>query len=149
MPEQINISFRIKNISTLEFIIKNMPEIETSDKNLFQFQILPASFVEKENSAIGIDTVVDIFIDQEKQKKVCSLITRIIYDIVNFNDFVNTIDNSLNIPEQFMHTLLSIALSTTRGILATKTEGTLLRDVFIPILNPMGFKPIDVSKIKQ
>lgn len=145
MVEQVNITFRIKNISTLEFSVKNLSEAETLNKDLFQFQILPASFVDNDNKVIGFNTVVDIFIDLEKQKKVCSLITRVTYDIINFSDFINSVDNSLNIPDQFMHTFLSIALSTTRGILAAKTEGTFLRDVYIPILNPAGFKPMEAS----
>ena len=146
MPDQINISFRIKNISTLEFSIKNIPELETVDKSLIQFQIFPATFIDKNNNVIGIDTVVDIFVDQEKQKRVCELITRITYEVVNLSDFIDSVDNSIKIPDPIMHTFLSISLSTTRGILASKTEGTLLRDVFIPILNPAGFKPVEINK---
>ena len=111
-----------------------------------QFQILPSSFIDRKNNAIGIDTAVEIYIDQEKQKKVCNLISRIIYEVINFSDFINPQDNSIQIPDNFMHTLLSISLSTTRGILASKTEGTLLRDVFIPVLNPAGFKPVQLNK---
>lgn len=149
MTDKVNISFRIKNISTLEFGIKNIPEIETIDKDLFQFQILPASFIDKEKNIIGIDTVVDIFIDVEKQKKVCELITRISYEVINLHDFYNNEDDAIIIPDQFMITLISIALSTTRGILTAKTEGTLLREVYLPILNPASFKPVEKNIISK
>jgi hypothetical protein len=146
MTDQKNISFRIKNISTLQFSIKNIPELDVVDKSLIHFQINPASFADKDNDVIGIDTLVDVYLDQENQIKVCELITRITYEVVNFSEFIDPSDNSINIPDQIMHTFLSISLSTTRGILAAKTEGTQLRDVFIPILNPTGFKPVEVNK---
>jgi len=146
MSDNKNITFRIKNITTRQFSITNILELETVDKDLIQFLIHFASFADKDNNIIGIDTLVGIYLDQEKQKKVCELITRITYEIINFSEFIDSNDNSINIPDQIMHTFLSISLSTTRGILAAKTEGTQLRDVFIPILNPTGFKPVEVNK---
>ena len=48
--------------------------------------------------------------------------------------------NIFHLPDQFIQTLLSISLSTTRGILAAKTEGTNLKNVYLPVLNPTQFK---------
>ena len=39
-----------------------------------------------------------------------------------------------------MTTLLSISLSTARGIFASKIEGSALEGVYMPIVNPASFK---------
>ena len=69
------------------------------------------------------------------------------YEIINFEEFINPQDsNSIMIPDQFVHTLLSISLSTSRGILAAKTEGTILKKIYMPVMNPAGFKAKTVEK---
>ncbi|MDP3830182.1 MAG: hypothetical protein Q8Q47_02855 [Ignavibacteriaceae bacterium] len=143
MSEPINISFRIKNISTLEFSIRNIQLDQTFDKDQFPIQISLGTQIDPLNKFISVDTFVNIFADPENKNKICGLTTRVVYEVENLQSTVVVEGNNIKIPESFMTTLISIALSTTRGILTAKTEGTLLHDVFMPIVNPTSFKPTD------
>jgi hypothetical protein len=140
MSETRNITFRIKEISTLEFSIKNIPKEISPDPDNFKFEVLPQLFIES-NKFIGFNTTINVLMGKENSLLICSLFTRIAYEIINFDEFINTQDsNSIMIPDQFIHTLLSITLSTSRGILAAKTEGTILKNIYMPVMNPAGFK---------
>lgn len=46
----------------------------------------------------------------------------------------------VNIPDDFLITLLSVTYSTARGILASYTAGTSYEDYFLPLINTSDFK---------
>jgi len=46
----------------------------------------------------------------------------------------------VNIPDDFLITLLSVTYSTARGILASYTAGTPYEDYFLPLINTSDFK---------
>lgn len=48
-------------------------------------------------------------------------------------------DNKATIPDQLLTTLISISISTARGLVISKTSMSNLRDIYIPILNPNAF----------
>ncbi|MDR3597216.1 hypothetical protein [Clostridium sp.] len=140
MSDIRNFTFRIKEILTLEFSIKNIPEDISTDPDSFKFEVLPQLFIES-NKFIGFNTTINVLMGKDNPLLICSLLTRISYEIINFEDFIDPQNsNSITIPDQFVHTLLSITLSTSRGILAAKTEGTILRNIYMPVMNPAGFK---------
>ncbi|MDR3668380.1 MAG: hypothetical protein P4L35_16170 [Ignavibacteriaceae bacterium] len=140
MSDIRNFTFRIKEILTLEFSIKNIPEDISTDLDSFKFEVLPQLFIES-NKFIGFNTTINVLMGKDNPLLICSLLTRISYEIINFEDFIDPQNsNSITIPDQFVHTLLSITLSTSRGILAAKTEGTILRNIYMPVMNPAGFK---------
>ena len=145
--KQLNITFSIKEIKTLKFEIINIANDYQLIKENLQFQIHPLTFMDYEKKILGFDIIISVFLDKEKQNKICELITRISYKVLNLYDLIPPDDKfSSKIPENFMHTLLSIALSTSRGILSAKTEGSLLNGIYLPIINPSVFKPIPVEK---
>ena len=70
------------------------------------------------------------------------IITNCVY---KFRDFENAIpQNELGqhiIPQDLIQTLFSIAYSTTRGILHTRTAGMIFPPVILPIVDPADFQP--------
>ena len=155
MPEQkkIGINFGIKEIKTIRFTLNNVPESETIKNEDVHFQILPASFVNYEEKIIGFDIILTVYIQKKVKNIVCELITRVSFIVNNLHDVIPEEDkNASKLPDHFMQTLLSISLSTTRGILFSKTEGSVLNRFYLPILNPAGFKPAGIipkEKIKS
>ena len=147
MKEQkkIGINFGIKEIKTIRFSLNDIPETETVKNENVQFQILPASFFNYEENLIGFDIVLTAYIKGKQNKSVCELITRISFVINNLKEIVPEENkNTPNLPDHFMQTLLSISLSTTRGVLFAKTEGSVLNKYYLPILNPANFKPTGI-----
>lgn len=140
--DNINITFKIASIKTLKFLIDNVEAATKTAITSFEFNLSIASFVDSSKKIIGFNVIVDVFTDKSLSVKVSELITQIVYDIVNFEQVVyhDKDKKELKIPDPFMTTLLSIALSTTRGIFAAKTEGSVLDKVYIPVLDPKLFK---------
>lgn len=148
MEEQkkIDITFRIASIKTTKFLIENIEEATKIDKATFEFNISIGMFANPEQKIIGYNVFTDVFTDKTKLLKVSELATQIVYDIINFDEVISRdeVKKVLNIPDIFITTLISIALSTTRGIFAAKTEGSVLGGVYIPIMDPKVFKPIPI-----
>jgi len=140
--KKININFGIKEISTLKFSLNNVPGVADITKGDVQFQIVPRSFINYEYSIVGFEIAVNISFEKNGRNNICELITRSSFEVNNLQEFVppEKKDNP-DLPMNFMQTLLSISLSTTRGILAAKTEGSILSGICMPILNPTSFKP--------
>lgn len=137
----IDISFGISSIKTLKFMIENIEQATKIDKATLEFNISVAMFVDPQKEIIGFNVIIDIFLDKNKTLKVSELITQVVYHIVNFDEVIKpNIDKiGLDIPNQFITTLISIALSTSRGIFAAKTEGSVLDGVYMPIVDPKAF----------
>lgn len=140
---KLNIDFGIKEISTLKFSLNNIPGGIDITKENIQFQIMPRSFINYENNIIGFEIAVNIFLEKNGRDNICELITRSSFEVSNLKEFVPLEKKDTpDLPMNFMQTLLSISLSTTRGILIAKTEGSILNGICLPILNPTSFKPV-------
>lgn len=153
MSEQnkINISFRISSIKTLKFYIDNLSVVANAKNESFEFNISLAVFIDSVKNNVGFDIVFDVYSDKSKSIQLCELITRTEYNIINFQDVIKpkSTSNQFEIPDQFMLTLVSIALSTTRGIFAAKIEGSALSNVIMPVVDPKTFIKISPPGIKN
>ncbi len=146
MGKKLDITFKIVDIRTLKFLINNIAEAYKADKSEFEFNISAATFSDASLKTISINILIDVYTDKTRQHKVSELITQMVYEIVNFDEVVkiDSVKNTLEIPDNFVTTLFSIALSTSRGIFAAKTEGSALSGAFLPVLNPAAFKPVAI-----
>jgi hypothetical protein len=141
---KIDITFRISSIKTLKFTIDNTEEVRKTDRKLFHFNITLGTFINPLNKLIGFDVIQEVSLDKTMSNKVSELISRIEFEIVNFDEIVQKSEelNELKIPDQVMLTLISISLSTSRGVFAAKVEGSALEGVYMPVVNPATFKKI-------
>lgn len=141
--EKIEVGIKITAIKTLKFLINNTDEASKTDRSNFQFNISLATYISMEKKTIGFDVILDLFIDKEMKNHVAEFISRIDYSIINFENVVIKKEKEIVIADSVMMTLISIALSTARGMFASKIEGSALEGVYLPILNPSNFKPIN------
>ena len=147
MDKKINIQFYIKDISTLEFSVKNLQLNLTELKENLIFKVTPSFSLDVVSKVVDINTLIGIYFDKKKQNRICELLTSIKFGVKNIDSFIDKKDDNLvNLPDQFIQTLISISLSTSRGILAAKTEGTILNGIYLPVLNPSKFKPVIKTK---
>lgn len=142
--KKVDVTIRISSIKTLKFSLDNTDEARNADRKSFHFNISLATTINPQLKIIGFDVIQDVYLDQELTNKVCELISRIEFEILNFDDII--LDDKqlkkLKIPDQLMTTLISISLSTARGIFASKVEGSALEGVYMPIVNPAAFKKV-------
>lgn len=58
------------------------------------------------------------------------------FQVDNLPDLINTRDGHQLIDQRLVTTLISISISTARGIVWAQTKGTLLEDFVLPVVNP-------------
>lgn len=112
--------------------------------HVFGFDLKTA--LRTEEKIVGLKLQVDITAVNEKNKKLPitgSYTHEMIFYIENLNDFIEKINKEQVIDAAFGSTLVSIIYSTVRGIIYSRTQGTSLGIVILPVVAPlklMGFE---------
>jgi len=58
------------------------------------------------------------------------------FKIGNLKDNVQVTNDNIEVPDNILITLLTIAISSARGIIIAKTAGAFINKYYLPILNP-------------
>lgn len=139
MAETADLQISIKEINEISFTLKPIPIPE--DQVVFGKNLL---------YAIGLNIDLDLANEIVKLKLIVN------YTFANLNDIVLALEseivfhvinikavtkqevdkNIVNINDEFLSTLLGVCIGTSRGILSTKTKGTVIAKYPLPILNP-------------
>lgn len=135
--ETINVNFQIKGIELLEINLKN-PQIPLEPERTYNFNVNIEQRINNEEKLVIVVTSVDVIYEEDQQCH-ASIKTSCIFLIENFQDFLVANTNQVNFPDQFVITLNSISLSTTRGIMFSSFKGTFMHNVYMPIVNPSSF----------
>ncbi len=141
-PAALKINLNIREIQTLKFSIDNSMKQDSFDKSKLQFGIGVGVRFDPPKHEVSIDTMVDIFCDEQRTSKISESITRVKFGIENFDEVFTVKENQISAPDAVMNTLVSMAVSSTRGMLAAKTEGSILSGVYLPPVDPSSFRPM-------
>ncbi len=137
--EKKEIKMRISKVRELEFSCKDIrDDIENIEfgKNLF-FAISFAYEPDLEKNSFSLKTHIKYtFKDQEEP--VIVFLNDIEFDVIGINEVVKIKKGTkeYEINNNFLIPLISVAIGTTRGMLASKTTGKKINDFPIPMLNP-------------
>lgn len=132
--EQVNVNFQIKGIELLDLNLKH-PQIPLKAERKYNYNINVEQRINNEEKLVFVITNVDM-VNEEDQHLHASIRTSCIFYIENFQDFIVENSNEVKLPEQFVVTLNSISLSTTRGIMFSSFKGTFMHDSLLPIVTP-------------
>ena len=135
--EQVNVNFQLKGIELLDINLKH-PQIQLSTERTYDFNIGIEQRINNEEKLVVVITSIEL-VHREGQQTHASIKTSCIFTIGNFQDFIAENTNEVKFPQQFVVTLNSISLSTTRGIMFSHFKGTFMHDVLLPIIDPTGF----------
>lgn len=140
--EQHPIAFAIKELRTIRFAIENFiePGLEF-DPNRVTFETTTAVTFAVPEENVAIDIQIKLFLDKDKANQKGMLHTRTVYHIRDFNNAFKVEGDRVTVPDAIMVTFVSIAVSSTRGILAAKTEGTIFHNSFFPVIEPARLMP--------
>lgn len=134
--ENNNISYKIETIELLDYSLsgkdKNIP-IEA----VFNFDISIEHRIDLQNNRIKAISNFKILIDNVGDV-VGSASVCCIFNIFEMSKYVDGKD--VKLPEDFIITINSLSLSTSRGILFALFRGTVLHNAILPIINPSEFK---------
>ena len=96
----------------------------------FNFKVL-----EKEERLSCLVTVAIIII--ETKEEFAELKVENIFELKPFKDVIKSkSENSYDIPDAILHNLVSLSISTVRGILSEKLKGTIVQNEVYPLIDP-------------
>lgn len=133
---------QIAAIRTIKGNIDGSTDIDIDTIGGHQFQFELGTGVNPEENVIGLQLVVDITAHDKELKPLSltgSYTHEIVFVVENLSEFLTKDETS---PTGFLingvlgSTLVSIAYSTVRGIIFTRTQGTSLGSVVLPVIDP-------------
>ncbi|MPM41225.1 hypothetical protein SDC9_87875 [bioreactor metagenome] len=134
--ENNNISFKIETIELLDYSLSG------KDKNIpveavFNFDINIEHRFDVQNNRVIAITNFKILVEGIEDVLGSASIS-CIYNISEMKKYIDGKD--VNLPDEFITTINSLSLSTSRGILFTLFRGTILHNAILPVINPLDFK---------
>jgi hypothetical protein len=135
--EKDPINYLLKGIELLD-VAMNQPQLTPVDLIFFNFDIKLEHKINNDLKVIIVVIYVDLF-NKEKSYKFGSISASCIFEVQDFEKFFDSKKNELNFPEDFLISINSIAISTTRGIMFSQFKGTYLHNAFLPIIDPRSF----------
>lgn len=141
--EEKKVEYRLKGIELLsKFIEERKPEIVSLSED-FHFELSSEILVKKELKQLITITTISIFESIKMEVLLAKLKVALVVEVVNFDDVALLQGEGVyKILLGFDKVLISISISTCRGILFKELSGTYLHKAFLPIIN------IDTSDIK-
>jgi hypothetical protein len=132
------IKFQIKNIELLDFSLQYPGQL-LNEETKYKFNInIEQKFSEPQN-LVAVTTTINIIREADQQMQ-GAVTTNCIYMVDNLNQYGNEKTKTIHLPDQFNTTLISISLSTARGIMFSQFKGTFLHNAILPIIDPTDFK---------
>ncbi|MDZ7660392.1 hypothetical protein [Fodinibius sp.] len=129
----ISINFGLEAFEILKY------EYKGSEKDIdlkeLGFQVQFKHHADIEGSTFSIEFKITAQLGRDKPVELGHIITRTTYSLSNMDDLINE-DGDFILPKGLAITLLSIALSTTRGALVAKSEENILSEAILPLADP-------------
>jgi len=115
----------------IDFDNEKKPLVQFQSK--FQFQV----YEDKEKISCLIDVKILIL---ETEEVFAELKVENIFEIKPFNEIIkpNSDKDGFNIPNAILINLVTISISTVRGILFEKLKGTIVQNEIYPLIDPLN-----------
>lgn len=143
--EPIKITFGINEVKLLHFeITEKLKELKTQiSRDLLEFRFDMKSEIFESEKLVRNNLIVTLFEKQSDLMKVelAKQQTLTTFKIINFDEVIKKIDNTLKIPDQLFSLTAGISISTARGMLVMNLKDTCISNAIIPIIDPRSFQP--------
>ena len=136
---ETNIGFQLKNIEILNVDI-TFPGHKMQENTTYHYNINIQHKINVEDRLILVDTSIDTMHQDKKTRLGHIKVTCIYYieSLLNYKSERN--DQLIELPEQLIIKLNSLAISTTRGVMFSQFRGTFLHNAILPIFDPTKLK---------
>jgi len=155
MPKDIKVdkhhqvSFGLIEIEKVKFYENDPDEIGFDDvaKNKIKTGIHTELEINVDKATIGIILEITFSHSENSTNNLYGIKTKHTYKIKNISEIVKKVnDDGFNIPDQLLITLISIAYSGTRGMLAVLVTNEKYKKIILPIVNPKKLLPQQSQK---
>lgn len=134
--KELKFSLRFAEIKLIKYSQFDLEqEFDTNAQALIEFQsnfnfrILP----EEQKIACIVDVKLLIL---ETKEEFAEIKVENFFNIHPFNDLIiKNSENNYDIPKPILHNLVSLSISTVRGILSEKLKGTIVQKEVYPLIN--------------
>ncbi|QIE58633.1 hypothetical protein G5B37_03375 [Rasiella rasia] len=134
--ESKKLDMRFKNIKVLKY--SQFDLLEEFDKDVRPLVNFNSNFqfkVEPENNQITCVVMVQISI-LETGELFSELKVENVIEMTPLAEIIETSDGSHNVPNGILQLVVSLSISTVRGILSEKVKGTIMQDEIYPLIDP-------------
>jgi len=138
-----NIEYQIKGIEILDSFLKT-PKQSIPKGTAYQFNMNIEHRIDLGRKFVMVLTDVSCFVD-DAQGDLGKFKSSCIFYIPQLEKYIDKETKALNLPEQFLISINSISISTTRGLMFSFLKGTFLHNAVIPIVDPTAFK-MEINK---
>lgn len=128
------VEFQIKAIELLDTKFKT-PKVALPKDVTYQFEI---NLEHRFNISEKLVMVV-CAINVKHEDELAMLKSSCVFILPQLNDYINTDSQEIKLPSEFVTTINSISISTSRGMLFSFLKGTYLHNAIIPIIDPTAF----------
>lgn len=135
MKKVKEVQFKLSRVKEISFSCTDFANDLTNEiieKNLkieigFNFQLL------KDSNEFAVRTLIKYLFKREEFLKYEN---EIVFKVKNIDEVVNFEKDKINIKDEFLLSLLSVVIGTTRGMIIKNTMGKKIDEFPLPILNP-------------
>jgi hypothetical protein len=129
------IKFQLAGIEIMEVSLKH-PEEALPVPRLYNFETKIKTTINLAQKRFNVIPNVDVIYDEDKSVH-ATVKVNFAFEIENFADFKS--GEGFDFPDQFIVTMVSISISTLRGIMYSQFRGTFLNNTILPIIDPKSF----------
>jgi hypothetical protein len=135
MAKVKQVEFKLARVREISFSctdLANDLSYATIEKNLkieigFNFQLL------KEENEFAISTIIQYLY---KAEEILKYENQTFFKVKNIDQVITLENEKMNIKDEFLLSLLSVVIGTTRGMMIKNTMGKKINEFPLPILNP-------------
>jgi hypothetical protein len=131
--ERKAINFRLSGFEVKSYSFQKPEETIRKDRIGYGIQFMTGGDLDKELFWFDIKATGQY--GKKNPIVLGEIVTRSIFLLEGIKNFVNE-DGEITMPDHLATTLLSISYSTTRGAMAVKSEGNILSEVIMPLIEP-------------
>ena len=129
-----NIEFQLINIEILESEIK-VPKKSLPNDVVYSFDVALEQRFNIEQELIFVICNITTFPQGNPDQKLGKYSSSCIFKVNNLSKYISK-DKKINLSENFIITINSVAISTTRGLMFSLFKGTFLHGAILPLLDP-------------
>ncbi len=133
-----NIEIQLINIEILESEIK-APTEALPNNIIFSFDITLEQRFNVEQELIFVICNITTFPQGNPENKLGRYRSSCIFKVSDLKKYISK-DKKVSLPDNFIITINSVAISTTRGLMFSLFKGTFLQGAILPLLDPNQYK---------
>jgi len=131
----VSITMSLQEIKLHRFEVLQKPPVDEIEQSKLTFEFSINVRVEPDTRQVIISSIIKIYHDVTKTVYLGLIETSGSFEIVNFSEIA---DNNA-IPTQALALLTGVLISTSRGVLLMKAEGTIIEGALLPITDSWAF----------